>query len=72
MQRLIALLTGLPLGAGCVTVNRYSLFDATGTGLAATDASITSAVLLIAACSGAIGGIVVWLGVRSWRRSASS
>lgn len=72
MRRFIVLLASMPWLAGCVTVNRYSLFDTADGGFAVGDADVTGAVLLIAAVSGAIGGVVVWLGSRFCRRSASS
>ena len=68
MARRIAGLVLLPFLTGCVTVNRYSILDTEGFGLAANDAGITGSILLIAACSGAIGGVTVWLLVSSFRR----
>ncbi len=72
MARWIAGVLLLPFLTGCVTVNRYSILDAQGFGLAADDAGITGTILTIAACSGAIGGITVWLAVSTVRRRWTS
>jgi len=71
MRRAVFLLGSIPLLAGCVTVNRYSLFQSSETGLTVGDADVAGAVLVIAAVSGGVGGIVVWLGCRFWRRRAA-
>jgi hypothetical protein len=68
MRRIFSVLVAIPLLAGCVTVNRYSLFQSSETGLTVGDADVAGAVLVIAAVSGGVGGIVVWLGCRFWRR----
>lgn len=72
MLRRFAFLALLPHLLGCVTVNRYSLFDAEGFGMAASDAGVTGTLLTVAACSGLIGGIAVWLGFSFLRRRVRS
>jgi hypothetical protein len=62
MLRRVALLALLPLFGGCVVVqHKHSLIDFGEFTGPLTEAGLAGRLIVIAACSGGFGGVIVWL-----------
>lgn len=73
MMRRIALLSLLPWLSGCVVVHhKHTLFDFGEFAGPLTDSGLAGRLMVIAACSGGLGGIVVWLAMKARRRGTGS
>ena len=65
----IALLSLLPSICGCIVVrHEHSLFNFGEFAGPLTDAGLTGRLIVIAAGSGGLGGVVVWLAMKARRR----
>lgn len=73
MWRKIALLPLLPCLGGCIVVqHKHTLFDFGEFAGPLTDAGLAGRLIVIAACSGGLGGVVVWLAMKARRRWTDS